>query len=727
MNKIVRIVLFFTLIQINKSYSQPSIPILINPYLDYAPFGTMNPSPSYEGDAYYNNLCLIKTQDTYRYPPLTGQNNYKGEYEILLYDLFWHTDAPYSSLAKSFKYEVVSFPFTMSCALNTQGCASTSQNRNLEMPSNYNSSTNLWDDYLNRLSLGSFDATGRSFIPTVGTCPDPNHNCLISVFLYENYGVTFPLCNRDYLPHSVIKCTINLHCTADINDPIISSFSFYYDNTRGRMRYYPFSNTNLGPPQPIDHDVIFLPTVLKDWCEDMLYDDNESNALYTDLVGTINQYKVSEINNNGCTSTLSNLNVPTSNTDVFYNGAIFNYPYPSPETLIEAPLKETYGTTLAGYQTMGANTGLVKNDGIIHHYHIDKNIDLSIINPTEKTIYNPSEVIITSNATNLIFPEQYTFKTINGSLPNINMATDDDIPENGGPYSDLRDVPVTTDLSTESTTDAVDFPLSAQTATKHLYASRYYLENGSKLTIQNCVRLLDATFDVRQGATLWCTAYPTILGKEDHSFDRNHTRFKFQTLGGAVLRNGAAFQYLQNGIITQTIPLHYTATNAILAGKDVETDNDVPKNDFSIEATGDVTLEASNTIYLKEGFRAKDGCSFRAFTQPQGFSVACPAFQSGPSPGNRLMNTEKSSGSLATLQALPNPSQQGLIKLSYSGLPINDKKIEVRNAMGKLIYQKNEFMSATDLINLTSEPNGLYLATVYFENRSESVKIILLR
>ncbi|MBL0054547.1 MAG: hypothetical protein IPP29_25230 [Bacteroidetes bacterium] len=121
-----------------------------------------------------------------------------------------------------------------------------------------------------------------------------------------------------------------------------------------------------------------------------------------------------------------------------------------PYSLYDVTLRCTYGNLLAGYELnssgelsfqQNSSTLLGIYEGLRHTYHIDQNIDLTIINPSEQTIYNPSEVDVT--ASDLHFPSYYTFKTIRGVYPSIaNVTADNNDPQTGGPYTDLRDVPV---------------------------------------------------------------------------------------------------------------------------------------------------------------------------------------------------------------------------------------------------------------------------------------------
>ncbi|MBL7928585.1 MAG: hypothetical protein JNL47_03785, partial [Bacteroidia bacterium] len=83
-------------------------------------------------------------------------------------------------------------------------------------------------------------------------------------------------------------------------------------------------------------------------------------------------------------------------------------------------------------------------------------------------------------ADNLIFPSYYTFKTIRGVYPTEAEVMADYTPENGCQnISDLRQVPVRTDLRT----DVAGFPNNPAVVDHSVFASIYYLEPGSKLTL----------------------------------------------------------------------------------------------------------------------------------------------------------------------------------------------------------------------------------------------------
>lgn len=643
--------------------------ILVNPYLDHTQSSPSNPnhvSPEYK-DKYIGSEQLIYT--TWKNQTFNS-GMYSGEYEVYAGDLFWFTDFS-SNFFITYDIETVGFPFMMNCfdSPTLPPCANCSTTtRVLQMPDvSHSYSSDKWGAYLYRKTpIGLIDASTG-----FGQFSGGWHQTLVSR-LFTSLSAPTPSSFRAFLPHSAHKINLYLHDGSCLGTPVISTLSFVYDNTRGRMRYYPFYSDNCPQGGSADlHDVILRPSLVVNTdnvntTAEMYYDDSESNASWTEVTdGTINYYQFNEINNSGCTG----LALPLYG-DPFKTGTFFNFPFPSPASLFICYLCNNTGTTLAGYQdpvlptlplqyiNQNQNFSITK-----HTYTIDQYIDLNIMNTGDKTIYNPSEVIVTTD--DLFFPDEFVFKTIRGTFPTAAQVNADNIPENTGSpslYTDFRLVPVTTDLTTENPNDATNFPLSSQATTKHLYASRYYLDNtgntNTKLTIGNCVGLFDAAFDVKQGATMIFNDYTTIRGKEDHGNDHVYTRYKIQTLGGAVLRNYADNQYLQNGDITQPYALTYLAKNNIYAGKGVDPDTDVPQNDYIVQSGADVTLKATDLISLKDGFSAKAGSTFRAIpttVNPPG--TICPAPPQNRSMAHGNNKPKNKSGKAFAFGIIPNPSE----------------------------------------------------------------------
>ncbi len=673
-----------------------------------------------------------------------SQPLYIGEYELNMEKHFWFTSGiagpcfnqtnP-TGYAFSYQYELVSFPFTQTCAFTNSGCTQSSsqtQRRELFMPNVPGDAVydplgywdyNNWPRHLYRITpLTMFECEysyDGNFANTLVSAP-----YIASTGIGGTNGLN---AGRRGIPHSVIKHTINLHCGNSLSSPIVDKLIFYYDNTRGRMRWYPFRGTNSIYNSSDEYDVVFIPELIVnngiDPVTNLLYehkyDDNGTPSNIIMPNGALNYFPYNEVlNYQAC-----GINLLPQQGDPFRSYTnIYNFVYPSAHTVYSVPLRSTHGELLAGYEFSGSSITL--KPGLKHNYFLDQNTNLTILNPTDRIIYNPSEVTITAD--NLFFPAMYTFKTIRGVYPTVAQVTADNITENGGPYSDLRDVPVKTDLTSENPADASN--LVAQTY-PYLFASRYYLDNylntNPKLTIENCVKLLDCTFDVKQGATLIFNNYPYTVTKEDHGNDHVNTRYKIQTLGGAVLRNYAPVQYLQNGSITQPYALNYFAVNEIYAGKNVDPDTDVPSNDYSIEPGADVTFQASDVIYLKDGFSAKQGCTFNAIIATTINTNGCPV----PSSGER--NSGNTQGYVQTqnhtaVTASPNPTT-GTLRLLQNNKPFKAQHLKITDAFGRIVFSKKNYNSNSDAIDLSHQPNGIYLATCVVNDELQRVKFVVQR
>ena len=169
-------------------------------------------------------------------------SGYSGEYEI---NLAWHPWNTYFSqgigfgLHISYGMEIVSFPFTPDCVFSPLGCSglASSTERNLYMPSDpYDSNTDSWGGLSNKF-----------YQPRLQNTTD-------QTLASQAFGESVPLFygqNDKILPHTVIKHTVYVHCGPLTYSPpypdIEYSFSWTYDNTRGRMRYYPFCTCNSCP------------------------------------------------------------------------------------------------------------------------------------------------------------------------------------------------------------------------------------------------------------------------------------------------------------------------------------------------------------------------------------------------------------------------------------------------------------------------------------------------
>ncbi len=728
---------------------------LVDPYkLYYDPINVTTPMPSPSYGVMRNNQSIpvynSSNQDFY-----FGSTAFDGEYMIILkpgwtpsgnwVDAldYWHYVLKKHAI--SYEIELVSFPFCMPDCWESTGCAGTTD-RKLKMPiASY--SNNKWG-LLNRIrENGNLYPNDPNplYVKEMKSGAELNDNpeTLVSAQFLSNSSAGT---SRNYLPHSILTHRLFIHCTLSLTSDIIDTISWTYDLTRGRMRYYPFhfENTNVGGGSNID--VMYIPELLIK-PEDNYY-LNQSNLVEHEfeessnspwIDGGVLNYMDISIEPSNCNN--SNY-FPASLPDNFYTyGNEPLYGLPPWNSLLNASLRSGHGTTLAGYSYFNPGIYIPNNNfvGMKQDYFINSSINLYDINTTQKEIYNPSEVSIDPDAGDpqgqnlpieVIFPEGYTFKTILGRYPSYQQVLDASNDPQNGSYNYLREVPVPVDAATRpwSTTDPDDYPevMWDNPNTSIVYGfygderfGYYYIQDKATLTISKCVKIFDARFAVYPGGTMRFNDYSQILGFED--FDNNYGRYKIRGEGGAILRNHAPVQYVQNGNIFQSIPLNYIATSQIIAGENVDPDTDQPSGIYEIKAGADVTFTAGDFIHLKDGFYVSGGDFHAVIDENMGNIPFCNQLINQN--GNRISenrNTVKELFSNETLIISPNPNK-GSFTISINGsTSIND--ISLFDDIGRLIYNQSNLHVKSHDIQLGSDKHGLILAKVV--NEKGNVKVL---
>ncbi len=640
---------------------------------------------------------------TFRSTSLTN-GGYSGEYEVFLNDHLWSQDGSvnfipdFNSWTKTIQVEVVSFPFTLSCNIANAGCASSlGPARELRLPSGqYNPGLGTWDFLYIKTPVGKFENNQAYFEPI---CPNPNPSIkrrLTLVSRLFNSNDAWQPCDRLILPHSILKFTLGLICPATTDT--VSRQIFYIDNTRGRMKYYPYYPISgvheTGNGGSSRHDITIRPEIIyNNTISNYTYQELNNNS-WLDLNSTINYFPYSEI------TSICQAYYPIPSDDYasnyFGSGYEYSYPFAPPFSLISAYPRNVNGTIFAGYTNgFNINDPLIGYQSTKHSYEIDKGISqgfkIDEINSHDRIIFNPSEVNITNivDVNNLlnsvIFPYNYSFKTIRAVYPPASQVSLDNIAENGGYFNDPRKVPFRTDLRYEGTT----YPNNPAIPAHSVYASIYKMQNGSKVDVKDCVGLFDLTFEVNQGASLVLNNYPNIWGKEQFG-DNTLGRYKVLTRKGAVLRNFKHIQYVQNGEITQNYPLQYIAASQIIAGNNVDIeDADAVQGDYEIKADADVIFRAGQSITLKPGFHAQTGSNFLATISVISTPLNCP--QQNANPVNTRMATGINTFEAQVLKTenfklYPNPAS-GNFSLEYQ---IDEPAmISIYNSIGNLISEEN--------------------------------------
>lgn len=323
-----------------------------------------------------------------------------------------------------------------------------------------------------------------------------SHNTLVSRiftssalsngFNYEEIGEVGSISGRNLLPHSVIKHNIYNLC----GDIRADSIAVVVDNTRGRARYYPFKNCNWfsssGSCSTTDteHDIAILPYVVL----------NESFS-EPENFNYLNYFPADGVDIPLCES-INYFSLDAS-TEPQYD--FCQYLHPLPYSMVGFHLRSNqFANFPLGYRYSDGEVLPTIESGIRHTYIVDKNYDITQINPHERIFYNPSEVYI--EADNLIFPSGYSFVTARGTPPTLDDI--DNTPCSAKNTLDLRYMPVITDQPNTTYTKTDETTVTVK-------PSVYILEPGSKLTIEPCVHLYDMTIVVKPGARL--VYYPNQL------------------------------------------------------------------------------------------------------------------------------------------------------------------------------------------------------------------------
>jgi len=365
---------------------------------------------------------------------------------------FWFTDTlPWTGFYRSWRIEVVSFPFVS------------------DKP------RTLAADSLTRLLTAEFDTVNYPLIRTGDLHGQDLGPSSYAVDINEpltlvsnSFTASAPASTgTEFLPHTILRHTLYIHATDQPNSRKVDSVAFILDLTRGGMRRYPFRDTNYdGTSTAGSHDVaIRMEVILPDSI------DASGNALNTlnyfpgevDFTPLINEFD----------QVFCNIPSPFC-PDTFHEPSF--YARPADYSYLRIRLQMQEGCRLpAGFQADTVNPDLlIKTQGILQHYFVEENLDLTRINPSERIIYNPSQVYI--EADSLVFPTGYTFQTVRGVYP------------------------TEAEVDTSSWCEPEGVPAQYVFVPSDLEPSQYILRSGSRVYSQPCVFLDDLTIRVDTGA-----------------------------------------------------------------------------------------------------------------------------------------------------------------------------------------------------------------------------------
>lgn len=520
-------------------------------------------------------------------------------------------------------------------------------------------------------------------------------------------GGIVAISTRILYPHSVLKHTIysteanSLGC-----NNCLSELSWTTDFTRGHLRDYPYVNCN---------DAINC-----SYCHSS--EGTHDLTVFIDVNNTYPTLKYLQSKYGPIVpapSTLTDWGFHTfSNT---FTKSLFYPPlhqWNGQKYIFTHSVRGYRGRVYAGYKDEG-NSVVTKMQGIQHIYRIYQNFDLTIINPFEQIIYNPSEVEI--YADDLHFPECYTFKTLRSQYPKI-IPSDPNNPldlaylnsvyykynnrENGGPYSDLRQVPIPTDMS--SAYDPYD-------------AAVYILKAGSQLTLDPGVTVYDATFKIDGGNLVFDPE--TVNG-----------RFKVVDSSGNELYLHKTSYYNK---ITETIdPNQYP--NVVLPDNSSNSQTLTTETYYAnlIELAGNSTevlvgdnahvkLVGGQKIHFKAGFKTKRNKYLHAyFGKKTGCTSTSYSNTKIASFGNNNMDNQVEK--FDELLIYPNPAQE-LLNVKLTVAEAQDLRLNVLDLSGKMIESKNQdyyLNEGNNEVSLSLEglAKGMYLLKLKSEKFNKTLK-----
>lgn len=460
------------------------------------------------GEVKGQNVINIYHPDLYINEPsellLNGNDfNVSGEYQVRvqLLNSYWGLilNNNLGNYRMIHEIEMVSFPFfPVTDGTNNRKLTTISDDLYI---TNENS-TNI-DDYSRWENVDWLSDYNADFIwKRTGNGVNEKKQMLASLFFNGNpISTNGPNDGRTVLPHSIFKHTFHLlYCGTssdlDIETPI-DTYSYVIDLTRGKMAEYPFVEENNAGSNEDAHDIFIYPFIELSNSFDVT-DNPPFHTIDYFPKTDVAPYPIEGIDN--CDEYISYRFYPEigeaiNNPSTTPN----NYLHPAPFSLVGFHMQGAGGARPLGFRD---NNGIYEEThGIEHEYEINENLDLTLVNPEEKIIYNPSITHIT--ASDLVFPSNYKFMTVRQNYA-TRTQTEAEASEStlcdmlNLEHLDLRDVPVPTDLqdyvsyewTTGGTTTTIDAP------------SFYILEDNSKLTIEPCTQIFDVTFVVKDGAEL---------------------------------------------------------------------------------------------------------------------------------------------------------------------------------------------------------------------------------
>ena len=515
---------------------------------------------------------------------IDGNQTYWGEFQVFLNEI--HEDI--SSVGSGiydvwYETECVSFPFQL-----PEWNQVSSNNRWLVMPQEELSSQSiseidpfLFNTFYQRNGTSSSFPIYSNYVNEIEgnegySDASTVRSTLISSLIKSASATSYYAYNqgRTYFPHGILKYTFHFEC----EDEEFYKFSFLVDLTRGQLRKYPYLDSFSESNNVQSYDLQIRPRYVWDPIGHNYNESSNASWINPTESGTINYFN----NGNSFFTLEPQLCQPAlfpEDPEENYQGQFLSAP---PYSLLDAVVLNHDATSYAGYQQTSSGAvpmptlpGSEYTQAMAWEFFIDRPFDVTTINSDERVVFLPEVMHIGKPVfdeqqlpsaylgVDQIFPSGYTFKTVYGSYPTKD-AYDAELAQG---YANIY-----SECHPES--DVID--------------SQIIIENGSTLTIQDCVRLMDCVITVNSGGTL-------IYGSS-------------RVVGNfTIVNNGGTVQDLS--AINETVlfcgaecqdPANYDMVSWSIEDGETELIDDVfsVRGDITIESGGELEISANGTLYM---------------------------------------------------------------------------------------------------------------------------------
>ncbi|HNJ31947.1 MAG TPA: T9SS type A sorting domain-containing protein, partial [Bacteroidia bacterium] len=143
------------------------------------------------------------------------------------------------------------------------------------------------------------------------------------------------------------------------------------------------------------------------------------------------------------------------------------------------------------------------------------------------------------------------------------------------------------------------------------------------------------------------------------------------------------------------------------------------------QSGSNITLQADEVIYLKEGFHAMSGSNVHITpTSPGGSAGPCNLPNAARMAAHIQQHQQKKNETLPGLGIYPNPTSN-VVKLHNRFMPLKAASVIILDVYGRIVYDQTNFNSTLHTPDFSHEPDGMYMAKVIHHGKTETLKFMV--